>query len=100
MKMPDIDRQIHEKFKGKFVYFGCLECGKKSLLGNLAQRMRDGTMPKCHGKNMLLVKTEDKAVQAALKSKRGEKLTPEEIDILVALLRGAESKPQETQDER
>lgn len=91
--MPDFDRQIHDWQKGKFRYFGCLECGKKTLLGNLAQRVREG-MPLCHGKNMLLVKADadHDHVHAALKLKRGEKLQPEEIRALEAFVNGAEVK--------
>src|SRR5258708_4355599 len=86
----DIDRSIHERYKGVYVYFGCLTCGKTSLLGNLAQRIRERHMPVCHGKNMRLIEAEDKALQVALKAKRGEKLTQGEVETMASFAEGGE----------
>lgn len=86
--MPDVATQFNQSQKGLYRYFGCLECGKKSLVGNLAQRVQERNLPVCHGKNMMLVRVapDHDWVVAVMKAKRNEPLTEADLKALASAL--------------
>lgn len=51
----DFEGAISSNMKGKYSHIECVPCGKKSVVGNIGQRLREGWPRHC-GHRMVLVR--------------------------------------------